>query len=136
MNVMTPNKFSYDPFAPEVLKNPVPFYNELRANHPAYYVEKYDMFVFTRFQDIMDLLSVADNALIGSEYTVPRPDMISHRNAGAPPMPSTKPMGPGITLASPQYEEMRQAHIKPLRPSGVAAIEKFVRDLTIAKLKE
>lgn len=136
MNSISPGGFSYDPFAKEVLKNPVPFYAELRARHPAYYVEKYDMFVFSRFQDIWDLLSVSDNVFIGSEYTVPRPDMISHRNSGAPQMPSTNPMAPGVTLASPQYEEMRSAHIKPLRPKAVAALEGFVRDLAIARLRE
>src|SRR5262245_41860079 len=56
MNDMSPVKFEYDPYAPEVLQNPLPFYRELLANHPGYYVEKYDMYVFTRFQDILDVL--------------------------------------------------------------------------------
>jgi cytochrome P450 len=135
MNAVAPAKFAYDPYTEEVLRNPVPYYAELRANHPAYYVEKYDMFVFTRFQDIWELLSLRDNIFVGSEHTVPRPDMISHRNAGAPPLPSVDPMAPGIMLPSPQYEEMRAAHIKPLRPRGVLAIADMVRGLARERLR-
>src|SRR5689334_12126292 len=98
MNAETGRKFVYDPFAKEVLSNPVPYYKELRANHPAYYVEKYDMFIFTRFQDIVDLLSITtDNTFVASESSLPTPEAISHRNAGAPPLPSTNPMAPGPT---------------------------------------
>jgi len=130
MNAHSPAGFSYDPYARDVLENPLPYYRELLANHPGYYVEKYDMFIFTRFQDIIDLLGVTeDNTFVGSESTLPMPGNILHRNNGAPPLMSTNPMGPGIMLASPEYEEMRLAHMKPLRPKAVAAIEDLVREL-------
>ena len=55
-----------------------------------------DMFVFTRYQDIIELLSITDdNIFVGTEQTLPPPSMISHRNTGAPPLVSTNPMGPG-----------------------------------------
>ncbi len=134
MNAQT---FVYDPYAPEVLADPLPFYRELQANHPAYYVEKYDMYVFSRYQDIVDVLGVTqDNSFVGSESTLPMPAAISHRNNGAPPMTPTKPMGPGIMLPSPEYEEMRLAHIAPLRPKAVAAISDFVRGLVRDRLEE
>jgi cytochrome P450 len=137
MNAVGPVGFSYDPFAREVLENPLPYYRELLANHPGYYVEKYDMHVFTRYQDIIDLLGVTeDNTFVGSESTLPMPAAISHRNQGAPPLPSTNPMGPGIMLPSPEYEEMRLAHIKPLRPKSVAAIEEMVRGIVRDRLRE
>ncbi len=137
MNDLASARFSYDPFAKEVLKNPVPFYRELRANHPGYYVEKYDMYVFTRFQDIIDVLSVVgDNVFVASESSLPMPGMISHKNNGAPPLPPTNPIGPGPTLPSPVYEEMRQAHIAPLRPKAVASLEGFVRDLVHDRLRK
>ena len=60
MNAITPANFAYDPFDRDVLNNPVPYYAELRANHPGYYVEKYDLFVFTRYQDVMDVLGIVD----------------------------------------------------------------------------
>jgi cytochrome P450 len=137
MNAVGPVGFSYDPFAREVLENPLPYYRELLANHPGYYVEKYDMHVFTRYQDIIDLLGVTeDNTFVGSESTLPMPAAISHRNQGAPPLPSTNPMGPGIMLPSPEYEEMRLAHIKPLRPKAVAALQELTRDLARERLRE
>lgn len=128
--------FVYDPFSKAVLTNPVPYYKELRANHPVYYVDKYDMYVFTRYQDIVDVLGVVgDNTFVASESSLPTPEMIGHRNAGAPPLPSVNPMAPGPTLPSPQYEEMRLAHISPLRPKAVAALQDFVRDVVIERLK-
>jgi cytochrome P450 len=132
---MNADEFSYDPYDKRVLENPVPYYKTLRKHHPVYYVDKYDMFVFTRFEDIWELLAIGDNALVGSEFTVPRPDMISHRNNGAPPFASVNPMGPGPTLPSPQYEEMRFAHIAPLQPKSVAKLQGLVRDLAIERLK-
>jgi cytochrome P450 len=136
MNETTKPKFVYDPYSLEVTKNPLPYYKELRDNHPVYYLEKYDTFFFSRFDDIMELLSVGDNALVGTEFTVPRPEMISHVNQGAPEYASSNPMAPGVTLPSPYYEEMRRAHIKPLQPKGIAAIEGFVRDQARGKLRE
>jgi len=136
MNGLTPEKFSYDPFSEEVRTNPTPFYKEMRANHPVYYVEKYDMFVLTRFQDIMDaLLIVEPNALVATESSLPLPSMISHRNEGAPAFASVNPMGPGPTLPSPQFEEMRLAYIAALRPKPVAEMENFVRELARERLK-
>ena len=137
MNAQSPIGFSYDPYAREVLENPLPFYRELLENHPGYYVEKYDMFVFTRFQDIIDVLGVTEgNTFVGTESTLPMPAAIAHKNNGAPPFASTKPMAPGIMLPSPEYEEMRLAHIKPLRPKAVAAIQEMTRDLALERLRE
>jgi cytochrome P450 len=127
--------FHYDPYDRDVLNDPNPYYKRLRADFPAYYIDKYDMFAFTRFADIWELLSIGDNALIGSEFTVPRPDMIRHRNDGPPPLPSTRPMAPGPTLPSPQYEEMRRAHIAPLLPKAISQIEQTVRQLAVERLR-
>ncbi|MCB2075701.1 MAG: cytochrome P450 [Novosphingobium sp.] len=137
MNAQSPIGFSYDPYARDVLKNPLPYYRELLENHPGYYVEKYDMFVFTRFQDIIDVAGVTDdNTFVGSESTLPMPAAITHKNDGPPPFVSTNPMSAGIMLPSPEYEEMRLAHIKPLRPKAVAAIQDMVRDLVLGRLRE
>ncbi len=136
MNEMA-TQFSYDPFAKDVLRDPVPFYKELQANHPSYYVEKYDMFVFTRFQDIIDVLGVTQaNVFMGSESTLPTPQAIGHRNIGAPAVPSTNPMAPGPTLPSPEYEEMRLSYMKPLRPKAVKGMEGFIHDLVMDRLRE
>jgi len=47
----------YDPFSKEVREDPHPIYRRLRAEDPIHYIEKYDAWAFSRFQDIWDLSS-------------------------------------------------------------------------------
>jgi hypothetical protein len=47
----------YDPFAEEVLADPYPFYKQLRDEAPAYYLEKYDCWALSRFQDVWEVSS-------------------------------------------------------------------------------
>jgi cytochrome P450 len=56
------------------------------------------------------------------------------RNDGAPPFASVNPMSPGNKLPSPFYEEMRAAHIEPLRPKSVAALAEKTREQARAQL--
>ncbi len=44
----------YDPFSDDVLDDPHPVYRRLRAEAPVYFVEKYDAWAFSRFQDVWD----------------------------------------------------------------------------------
>ncbi|MDP9090235.1 MAG: cytochrome P450 [Pseudomonadota bacterium] len=127
--------FHYDPFSSEVMANPLPFYKTLRAEHPVYYMPKYDMFVFSRFDAIVELLSQGDNVFIASEQTLPTPDHMSRVHYdGPPPQLAMDPLPRSSNLGSPWYEQIRQAQIKPLRPRGVAAIEDLMRSLARARL--
>ena len=137
MNLMTPKVSDYDPFAKEVMANPLPFYKELRAHSPVLYLEKYDTFAFSRFQDIIDVLSIGDNAFIATDSTLPNPEMLLRHNAGKPaelPLAPTIPIG--SLLASPHYETLRHAHIKPFRPRAVLAMEALIRKLANERLDE
>lgn len=127
--------FTYDPFAKEVMDDPLPFYKKLRADHPAYYMPRYDTYVFSRFNDVMELLSQGDNVFIASEQTLPTPQQLSsiHHN-GAPPPLAMDPLPRSSNLGSPWYEQLRQAQIKPLRPKGVASIEEIMRNLATRQL--
>jgi cytochrome P450 len=118
--------FSYDP---------LPYYRVLRDKHPAYYIEKYDTFVFSRFEDIREVLSHGDNVFIASEQTLPSPEHL--RAVRYPDGISELPLDPlprGSNLGSPLYEDFRHAQIKPLRPNGVARIEGLVRELAEERL--
>ena len=42
----------YDPYSHEVMRNPWPFYAQLREEAPAFYNEKYDCWFLSRFEDI------------------------------------------------------------------------------------
>jgi cytochrome P450 len=127
--------FTYDPFSKEVMANPLPWYKELRANHPVYYAAKYDTWVFSRFDDIVELLSQGDNTFIASEQTLPTPEHLStvHHEGPPPPLPMD-PLPRSSNLGSPWYEQIRQAQLKPLRPKSVASIEPMMRELARKRL--
>ena len=126
-----------DPFSLELMADPLPFYKALRDHDPRRYYPEYDTFFFSRFQDVWDVLRVGDNAFVATETNLPTPRYLrSHHNAGAPGFASTNPMAPGPSLHSPYYEQMRQAHIAPLRPRAVAALAEFIRGSVTQRLDE
>ncbi len=128
-----PHAFDYDPFSQQVMANPLPFYKVLREQHPVYYLAKYDTYVFSRFQDVLALLSLQGNTLIASDTTLPSPEiLLKHNNGVARELP-LDPLPIGALLGSPHYENLRHAHIQPLRPRAVATLEEYVRE-TAGKL--
>lgn len=44
----------YDPFAPAVMDDPLPFYRRLRDESPAHYLAKYDAWALSRFADVWE----------------------------------------------------------------------------------
>lgn len=120
--------FNYDPFAPEVMANPLPFYEVLRRDHPAYYSEKYDTFFFSRFADVVEMLDYVDNSFLATESSLPMADFLAGRhNSAAPPVPPHDPFPMAQQLGQPIYGEVRRAHGKPLRPNAVLALRDWVR---------
>ena len=137
MNEMSGAPFDRDPLDPAGLTDLPSFYRELRDHCPAYYYEDYDTFFFSRFQDVWDILRIGDNALVASETNLPTREYLrSHRNTGTPPpMASINPLGPLAALPSPWYEEMRGAHIAPLKPKAVLNLADFIRKVTRERLE-
>ena len=125
----------YDPFAPAVMNDPLPFYKELRRDHPVLYSEKYDGFFFSRFDDILELLRHVDNSFLQTEGSLPLPSVIAAHNTEAPLIP---PTSPGFGLSQPQgmpiHGQVRRAHIKPMLTKGVTEMRAFVRDLANQRL--
>ena len=137
MNASAESFLERDPFSIELMSDPLPFYKELRDKAPVKYYEEYDTYFFSRFDDVWEVLRVGDNAFVATETNLPTPQYLrTHRNNGAPQFASTSPMAAGPSLPSPYYEEMRLAHIAPLRPKSVAALQEFVLDLVRSRLKE
>ncbi|MCB2077161.1 MAG: cytochrome P450 [Novosphingobium sp.] len=127
MNAESGKLLSEDPFSPQVMVNPLPFYKALRDHQPVKYYPEFDTFFLSRFEDVWDALRVGDNTFLSTENSLPTPEYLrSHHNSAAPPFASTDPLAPGPTLPSPWYENMRQAHIAPLRPKAVRALGEFV----------
>ncbi len=46
----------YDPFRPEVMEDPYPFYAWLRREAPCYYVKERDVWVLSRYSDVLEAL--------------------------------------------------------------------------------
>ena len=42
----------YDPFSPEVMRDPYPIYARMREEAPVYFVERFNCHALTRFEDI------------------------------------------------------------------------------------
>jgi cytochrome P450 len=134
---VTKRKFEFDPFSMEVLADPDRYFKELRDQHPDYYSDQYDTYFFSRFDDVWDVLRVGDNTLVATEGNLPTPEYLrTHRNNGAPPFVSVNPMGPGPALPSPYYEQMRMAHISPLKPSSIATLKEVVREQAREQLRQ
>ncbi|MBB2943325.1 cytochrome P450 [Actinoplanes lutulentus] len=128
--------FVYDPFAPEVMSNPLPFYEVLRDRFPVYYAEKYDTFFLSRFQDAWDFLSLADNMFVTNEGSVFTQAAVLRHNTEAPQDKPTTPFGSHLNYGSPVYELVRQAHGRQLRPGNVRKLEPFIRSLVRRRLDQ
>lgn len=129
-----PDHFSYDPFAPEVMEDPLPFYRTMREHFPVYYIEKYDTFFLSRFEDAYEMLSKTDNTFIASEGARPTPEVFLQPNRGHAPVASTNPLAPHAYHGSPVHEILRQAHSRPLRPGAVQKLTEFVRTIARERL--
>lgn len=127
---------SYDPFGQQVMTDPLPFYARLRKESPAHFIDKYDTWVFSRFQDIIDVLTVGGNAFIASETTLPTPEILLHHNQGAVEQLPLDPAPNGAMIGSPHFEMLRNAHIRPFRPSHVRSLAGMVRVLAEERLDE
>ena len=87
MNTPVLADFSYDPFDPAVMADPLPYYRVLRDEYPVYYVEKWDTYALSRFSDIWQVLEINDGTFVASEGTLPAAAVLARRNDGPVPDP-------------------------------------------------
>lgn len=128
--------FIYDPFAPDVMQDPFPYYKVLREKFPIYRLEHYDAWAISRYDDILKILTDPQAHLTTTEGTLMSPSMMRRRNGGIVPAPRLKPMDMFPNLPSPYYEQIRQAAIGPLRPFAVSQLEGFIRGRVRERLDE
>jgi cytochrome P450 len=105
----------YDPFLREVREDPLPIYARLRDEAPVYYLQKYDAWALSRFQDIWDCSSD------------PR---FSTRQGTTPAQVLTKDQPVTLMLNvmdPPDHTKLRAAIRRSFLPASVRALEPVAR---------
>jgi cytochrome P450 len=136
MKVASVQDFSYDPFGPEVMADPLPYYQVLRDHFPVYYLNEWDTFALSRFADIWDVLAVNDGTFVASEGTLPSAATLAHHNDGPVADPPWHPLPFHAVFDAPIYDGVRQAHSKSFRPRAAAQWEHRIRTLANERLDE
>ena len=73
---------TYDPFDPAVMADPLPYHRELRDSSPVYYLEKWDTYALSRFDDVWNVLEINDGTFVASEGTLPAAAVLAAHNDG------------------------------------------------------
>jgi cytochrome P450 len=123
----------YDPFSPEVMSDPFAIYRELRAQHRAYRIDKYDAYALPRFDDVWRVLANRDRFSIVEGPVFHREVLLRH-NDGPPDSAVRRPLRSFSMIDAPQHTRVRQAIVDPFRPGAVAQLENDVRALAVAQL--
>ncbi len=134
MTVASMQDFSYDPFDPSVMADPLPYYRVLRDHYPVYYLGNWDTFALSRFADIWDVLAVNDGTFVASEGTLPPASTLRRHNDGPVADPPWHPLPFHAVFDAPVYDSVRQAHSKPFRPRAAAQLETRIRALANERL--
>jgi cytochrome P450 len=134
MKVASMQDFSYDPFDPSVMADPLPYYRVLREHFPVYYLDEWDTFALSRFADIWDVLAVNDGTFVASEGTLPPASTLARHNDGPVADPPWHPLPFHAVFDAPIYDGIRQAHSKSFRPRAAAQLEDRIRALANERL--
>jgi cytochrome P450 len=114
----------YNPFAPEIVfGDPHPIYKKLRDESPIHYLERWDAWALSRFEDVWDACADAES------YSAAEGTTASHL------MTKVQPVTPMINLMdAPEHPRLR-AQVKPFfGPRRVARLEDQVREFVEARL--
>jgi len=136
MNAPVLQDFSYDPFDPAVMADPLPYYRVLRDEHPVYFIEKWDTYALSRFSDIWQVLEMADGTFVASEGTLPAATVLAQRNDGPVPDPPLHPMPFHANFDAPIYDGVRCCTSGPFRPKSVSQLANRIRTLANERLDE
>jgi cytochrome P450 len=136
MNAPVLQDFSYDPFDPAVMADPLPYYRVLRDEHPVYFIEKWDTYALSRFSDIWQVLEMADGTFVASEGTLPAATVLAQRNDGPVPDPPLHPMPFHANFDAPINDGVRRCTSGPFRPKSVSQLANRIRTLANERLDE
>jgi len=126
----------YDPFSPEVMRDPYPIYRELRAAHRVYALPEYDAWALTRFDDVWQVLADRHTFSIVEGPVFRREHLLHHNDGRVPPSPPARPVPSFSMLDAPVHTQLRKAMLGPFRPGFVSGLEPMVLALARARLDE
>jgi cytochrome P450 len=106
----------YSPFLPEAIADPHPFYRRLRDEAPAYYLEDFDGWALSRFED--NWRATEDPLTFSSTGGTTAAQALSKVE---PPVPSVNQIDP------PLHTRLRQAIRAPFARAHVASLEPELR---------
>ncbi len=107
----------YDPFSEEVMDDPHPVYRRLRREAPAYYIQKYDAWALSRFEDIWNASS--DPAYSTAKGTTP-----------SQLLTKVQPVTPMLNLMDPPDHTQLRVKVRPFfLPKRVRTIEPVAREI-------
>lgn len=109
----------YDPFSDEALRDPLPIYRALREESPVHYLEKYDCYALSRFEDIWRVS--ADGERFSVRKGTSAPQLLSKI---LPVFPNLNAIDP------PEHTELRQDLWRYFTPRAVRRYEGELRALT------
>jgi cytochrome P450 len=132
----TTANFSYDPFAPEVMADPPSYYRVLRDEHPVYYIDKWDTYALSRFEDIWQVLAINDGTFVASEGTLPAATVLATRNDGPVADPPLHPLPFHANFDAPIYDSVRRCTSGQFRPKSAATWANRIRTLANERLDE
>ncbi|HKP40316.1 cytochrome P450 [Mycobacterium sp.] len=136
MNSPVMQDFSYDPFDPAVMSDPLSYYRVLRDDYPLYHIDKWDTYVLSRFSDIWQVLEISDGTFVASEGTLPAATVLASRNDGPVPDPPVHPMPFHANFDAPIYDGVRRCTSSQFRPKSVSTLADRIRVLANERLDE
>jgi cytochrome P450 len=114
----------YNPFSDEVVKgDPLPIYKRLRDEAPAYYLEQYDTWALSRFEDIWKASADMKKLTAAAGTT------------SAHLLTKVQPVTPMINnMDAPDHTRLRAAFRKPFAAPEVAKLEPMIRQIASDRL--
>jgi len=109
----------YNPLMPEVLEDPLPIYKRLRDEAPAYYVEEFDCWALSRFDDIWEQSGDNDSYSAAMRGTTPAHLITKQMDV----FPSVNMMDP------PEHVRNRALISGAFKPRRVAALAPVVEEI-------
>jgi len=111
-----PVDLTYDPFDPDIDRDPYPIWRRLRDEQPVYWNEKYEFFALSRFADVWQ--GYHDTATFSSTHGV----MLE-----ALDRPVTFPLV--IFMDPPEHDVMRKLVNRAFTPRRIAQLEAHIEEL-------